>query len=57
MPANVRQLIARQCKRNSLAGIGQHWQEVERVMGIEYIAGVRLLSANQTVADEVARCV
>jgi hypothetical protein len=27
MPANVRQLIARHCKRNSLAGIGQRWLE------------------------------
>jgi hypothetical protein len=41
----------------ALAGFGQDWPEVERVMGIEYIAGVRLLSANQKVAGEVACCV
>src|ERR1700744_1883579 len=35
MPAKVRQLIARHCKRNSLAGIGRRWLEVERAMGIE----------------------
>jgi hypothetical protein len=32
-------------------------RKLERVMGIEYIAGVRLLSANQTVAGKVACCV
>jgi hypothetical protein len=31
--------------------------EVERAMRIEYIAGLRLLPANQTVASKVARCV
>jgi hypothetical protein len=40
-----------------LAGIGQRWLEVERVMGIEYIARVRLLSVNQTVASKVVYCV
>jgi hypothetical protein len=39
MPANVRQLTTRRCKRISLAGIGQRWLEVERAMGIEYTAG------------------
>jgi hypothetical protein len=27
-----------------MAGIGQRWLGLERVMGIEYIAGLRLLS-------------
>ena len=35
MPAIVRHPIERHCKRNSLAGIGQRWREVERAMGIE----------------------
>jgi hypothetical protein len=29
---------------------------LERVMGIEYIAGMRLLSTNQTVVSKVAAC-
>jgi hypothetical protein len=33
------------------------WKVMERVMGIEYIAGVQLLSANQKVASKVERCV
>jgi hypothetical protein len=41
MPANVRQLIARHCKRNSLAGIGQRWLGMERATGIENTAGTR----------------
>jgi hypothetical protein len=30
---------------------------LERVMGIEYIAAVRILSANQMVASKVTCCV
>jgi hypothetical protein len=37
-------------------GDGEEAKTVERVMGIEYIAGVRLLSANQMVASKVACC-
>jgi predicted transcriptional regulator len=32
-----------------LAGIGQRWLEVERVMGIEYIVGVRLVDPAPSV--------
>jgi hypothetical protein len=40
-----------------LGGLGPRWLEMERVMGIEYIAGAPLLSANQTVASAVVCCV
>jgi hypothetical protein len=44
MPANVRQLITRHCKRISLASIAQRWLEVERAMGIENTAPDLLIS-------------
>jgi hypothetical protein len=56
MPANVSE-----CQRMYyvirgwywLAGIGQQWLGVERVMGIEYIADVQISAANQIVAGDV----
>jgi hypothetical protein len=52
--ANVGQATARHAAGTALAGIGQGWLELERVMGIEYIADVRLFSANHTVVGIVA---
>jgi hypothetical protein len=44
MPANVRQLITRHCKRISRASIAQRWLEVERAIGIENTAPDPLIS-------------
>ena len=51
------------CKTARVAGLRSErsrrcdWRDMERVMGIEYIAGLRLLTANQTVATKVLCCV
>jgi hypothetical protein len=37
--------------------LAKDWLEVERVMGIEYIAGMRLVNAIHGVASEEERCV
>jgi AbrB family looped-hinge helix DNA binding protein len=57
MPANVRQLITRHCRRILLAGIGQRWLEVERVMGIEHIVRERIIVWNHCVASADGCCV
>ena len=56
MPANVHQLIARQCGRNALAGVGQRWLEVERAMGIENTAREPIITCNQNVTNLPERC-
>ena len=43
MPVNDHQLIARQCGRNALAGIGPRWSGVERAMGIENTALIPII--------------
>jgi hypothetical protein len=54
--ANVYQPAS--CKLEiNLAGIGRRWLELERAMGIEYIAGFRLQQANQIVATGAEHCV
>jgi hypothetical protein len=40
-----------------LAGIGQRWLEVERAMGIEYIAKWMSAYTNQALATEAQPCV
>jgi hypothetical protein len=38
-----------------LAGIGQRWLEMERAMGIEYIAEARIVSGIQWIASRKKR--
>jgi len=40
-----------------MAVTGPQWLELERAMGIEYIAGFRLQQANQIVATGAEHCV